>query len=451
MIRKSTLFVLLAAIVLGAAVYYFDWRRSQKENEKPAATEKLAYTIQPQDVNSLTIKHPGNSTEPALHFEKHNGNWQVTQPIETPADQSSLEGIVDSLSSARIAQNEPGTPDRLKVFGLDPPAISIEFQLQNGAKHTLVLGNKDFTGISAYAIVDAAKEVALLPESLLVSTSKTLQDLRDRNVLHIASGEIVSFDLKNASGQLSAKKEKDEWKFTKPTDVRGDASSIDGLLSTIASAKMTAVSSETPDNSGKYALASPAISFTAVDGHGKTSTLTVGKKEGGQYFARDTSRPTIFRIDQDVYKKLAQNLDDFRDKKLVHFDPAAIHQVEIHNASSSMICTRKSDTEWVVNAPADQKGKSADIAKLFTPLEQALAEQIFDPPPADLRAKLAQPAFEATLTDKSGKKLSVQISGEAGGFVYARTSESPAIYKLNKQILSDLNFSNMGIGALTIN
>jgi hypothetical protein len=157
MIRKSTLLVLLAAIVLGAAVYFFDWRRSQKESEKPAVdAEKPAYAIQPQDISSLTIKHPQNSAEPVLRFEKRNGNWQITQPLETQADQSSLEGIVDSLSSARIAQNEPGTPDRLKVFGLDPPAVLIGFQLPNGAKHTLALGNKDFTGISVYAIVDGA-------------------------------------------------------------------------------------------------------------------------------------------------------------------------------------------------------------------------------------------------------------------------------------------------------
>jgi hypothetical protein len=77
------------------------------------------------------------------------------------------------------------------------------------------------------------------------------------------------------------------------------------------------------------------------------------------------------------------------------------------------------------------------------PLEQAVAEEVFDQPSADLRAKLAKPAFEAILTDKSGKKLTVQISGESGGFVYARTSDSPAIYKFNKQILTDLSFSNM--------
>jgi hypothetical protein len=444
MIRKSTLFVLLAAIVLGAVVYYFDWRRSQRESEKPPAdTEKLAYSIQPQDISSLTIKHPANSSEPTLRFEKRNGLWQLTQPIETQAEQASLEGIADSLASARISQTEPGTPDRLKVFGLDPPAVSVEFQLQNGAKHTLALGNKDFTGISAYAIVDSGKDAALLPESLLVSVHKSLEDLRDRNVVHLASGEVVAFDLKNASGQISAKKEKDEWKFTKPTEARGDASSIDGLLASIAAAKMNAVTSESPDNLGKYGLASPAISFTATDSKGKTSTLVVGKKQDGQYFARDTSRPTIFRIDEDFYKKLAQTVGDLRDKKLAHFDPATITHLEIHNASGTFICTRKSDTDWTIDAPADQKGKSPEVSKLFFPLEQAVAEQVFDQPPADLRAKLAKPAFESTMTDKSGKKLTVQISGESGGFVYARTSESPAIYKFKKQILSDLNFSNM--------
>jgi hypothetical protein len=444
MIRKSTLVVLLAAIALGAAVYYFDWRRSQKENEKPSAdAEKLAYSIQPQEVSSLTITHPGNSSGSVLHFEKRGGIWQVTQPIETQADQFSLEGIVNSLASSRIAQTEPGTPDRLKMFGLDPPTVAIEFQIQNGAKHTLALGNKDFTGISVYAIVDQAKDVALLPESLLLSANKPLQDLRDRNVLPIVSGEIVSFDLKNPSGQISATKEKDGWNFKRPAEFRGDQGNIDAFLGALGSAKMAAIASESPDNLAKYGLASPAISFTAADGKGKTSTLIVGKKEDSRYFARDASRPTIFRIDEELYKKLAQNSGDLRDKKLVHFDPAAIHQVELHNASGTFVCTRKSEAEWTVDAPPDQKGKPAEISKLFTPLEQAVAEQIFDQPSADLRAKLAKPVFQAILTEKSGKGLSVQISGESGGFVYARTSESPAIYKLNKQILSDLSFSNM--------
>jgi len=155
MIKKTTLFVLLGAILLGAAVYYFDWRRSQKEIEKPPAdTEKLAYSIQPQDVTSLVLSRPANPSEPELRIEKRNGVWQVLLPIETQADGPSLEGIVSGLAGARISQTEPGTPDRLKVYGLDPPAVLIEFQLQSGSKHTLLMGNKDFTQTLAYSIVD---------------------------------------------------------------------------------------------------------------------------------------------------------------------------------------------------------------------------------------------------------------------------------------------------------
>lgn len=61
-------------------------------------------------------------------------------------------------------------------------------------------------------------------------------------------------------------------------------------------------------------------------------------------------------------------------------------------------------------------------------------------PPPDIRAILAKPELQLVLTDKAGKKVTVEISKESNVFVYARTSESPAVYKLNKQILTDLNF-----------
>ena len=441
MIKKTTLFLLLGAIVLGAAVYYFDWRRSQKESEKPAVdATKLAFSIQPQDVISLAIKHPANPAEPALQFDKRDGAWQMTQPIVTVTDQASLDGIIDGLSSARVAQTEPGAPDRLKVYGLDPPAISLEFQVRGGTKHSVALGKKDFSGISVYSIVDGAKDVALLPESLLISSSKSVQDLRDRSVLHVAGDRVVSFDLKNSSGQLSAKKEKDQWEFTKPAGSRGDAGNISALLTSLGTAKWTTPASESADSPAKYGLANPSITFTSVDDKGKNATLTVGKKDGNQYFARDASRATIFLIGEDLYKKLSDNYDDLRDKKLAHFDSAAISHVEIHNANGTIVCTRKSEFEWTIDEPADQKGKPAEISKLFTTLEQASAEQIFDQPAPDIRAILAKPEFQTTLTDKSGKKLTFEISKESKDFVYARTSDSSAIYKLNKQVLTDLNF-----------
>jgi hypothetical protein len=457
MIKKSTLVILLAALILGAAAYYFDWKRGQKDAENGAAdTTKPAFTLHTEadDFSSLLISYPADPKSQAIHFEKQNGAWQITQPLQTGADDPSLQGIVQQLASARVAQTEPGTPDRLKVFGLDPPDVVLDFQMKSGAKHSLRLGKKDFTGVSVYAIVDNAKDVVLLPESLLVSADKPLQDLRDHSVLHLTANAANSFDLKNASGELAAAKDRDAWKFTEPASVPGDADAINSLLSAVANARMTTIASETPDHLASYGLANPAISFTVSDSKGKTATLAVGKKEGDEYFARDTARPTIFRINQDLYKKLAENFSGLRDKKLAHFDPANITHAEIRNASGTILCSRKNDADWTCDA-TDQKddkskqdaqqkdnqpAKPASLDRLFNPLQQATAEEVLDRPTAALLGNLAKPAFAAILTDKNGKILKVELSKESGGFVYARTSEAPTIYKLKAQTLTDLTF-----------
>jgi Domain of unknown function (DUF4340) len=441
MIKKSTQIVLLLAILGAGAVYYLDWQRGQKEAEKETMdTSKPAFTVQAQDISWLRISYPADPKSQSIQLEKQNGAWEITSPIKTGADETSIEGIVEQLATARVSQTEPGAPDRLKAYGLDTPAVVLDFQLQNGTKHSLQLGKKDFTGVSVYAIADNAKDVALLPYSFLGSVDKPLEDLRDRAVLHIASEEVTSFDLKNSLGEIAASKTKNGWEFSKPASTAGDEDAITSLLTTLANAKLVTVASETADKLGSYGLMSPAITFTASDARGKSATLLVGKKDGDEYFARDVARPTIFRIHRDLYEKLAENYNDLRDKKIVQVDPPSITHFEIHNANGTMACTRKNETDWTFDAPADVKGKSANAERLFSPLQLARAQEIFDHPTGDLTAKLAKPAFEAILTDKSGKKITVQISKEFGGFVYVRSSEGPAVYQLKAQTLTDLNF-----------
>src|SRR5450631_4192736 len=163
--KKSTLFIVLAAILIGAAAYYFDWKRGEKEAAKKTEdTTKLVFDTQPDDIQSLTISYPADPKSQSVTFEKRDGGWQIIQPLQTGSDASAVDGIVQGLASARIEQTEPGAPDRLKVYGLDPPAVELTFQSKNGAKHSVQLGKKDFSGTSVYSVVDHGKDVALIPE-----------------------------------------------------------------------------------------------------------------------------------------------------------------------------------------------------------------------------------------------------------------------------------------------
>jgi len=451
MIKKTTLLVLLLAVGLGAVVYYFDWRRSNEE--KPAKdTSKPAFSVSAADISSFTLSHPIAPSDPSIRVEKRDGAWQIVQPVETGADQSTAQGIVDQLGSARIEQTEPGDADRRKAYGLDPAKVLVEFQLANGAKHTLLIGNTDFTGNSVYAIVDGGPSVALLPQSLFLSAGKPLDDLRDRAVLHVDSAEAASFSLKNSSGEMAASKEKDDWSFTKPVATRAASGSVDTLLSAVANAKMVSVASEKPQDLDKYGLASPAITFSAATGKGTPATLLVGKKDGAAYFARDTSRPTIFRITEELYKQLSGKFDELRDKKLVHMDTADMQRLEIHDANGTIIVSRKKDSpeEWSFEAPEDQKGKSASAWKILDSFGDLKPEEVIDHPASGLTAQLANPAISAVITDKAGTELKIRIAKPAGNFVYAQASDSPSLYKLKKNVFEELNVKPIDLVSLPV-
>jgi hypothetical protein len=441
MIKKTTLLLLCCAVVLGAGAYYFDWKRGQQE-KSPEDALKPAYSFHAADVVSIAIAHPSSVGEPDIHLEKRGGVWQIVGPIETLADQSTINGILDQIAAAEITQTEPNTADRRKAYGLDPPRVLARWQLQNGAKHTLFLGDKDFAGDSVYAIVDGGQNVSLLPDLIATGLAKGVDGLRDRAVLHIDSAQVASLSLKNASGDLTLTKEKGEWMFTKPSPARANTDAVNSLTQAVGTANWTAVANEGPENLASYGLASPAITLTALDSTGAKSILIVGKKEGKAYFARDLSRPVVFSMDEDLHAKLSEGLDDLRDKSVVHAIAADIEQIQTRTANGLIVLSRKKDNpdEWVFEAPGDQKGKSAAGDKILDSITALQAEQVIDHPAANMLAQLASPAMSALLTDKNGEALTIRFSKPSGDFVYAQTSDGPSLYKLKKQLVDNLNF-----------
>ncbi|MGH9561531.1 MAG: DUF4340 domain-containing protein, partial [Terracidiphilus sp.] len=266
MIKKSTLIVLLCAIVAASGVYYLQWHKS-KQPAAPADTAKPAFTVKAADIVSFSISHPAQKGQPAIDFEKQKGAWQIVQPVDTLADQPTAEGLVDQLAESRSTETEAVTPDRRKEFGLDPPEASVEFRTSGGQKHTLLLGNKDFSGDDVYAIVDDQPKVSLLPLSLLTTADKSLKDFRDMNVLHLDVEDVSSLNLKNSSGDLAVardSKDSTQWNFTKPEKAPADPDVVDAMLNAVSSARISQIVSERPDNLARYGLANPAITFTAV-------------------------------------------------------------------------------------------------------------------------------------------------------------------------------------------
>jgi hypothetical protein len=146
-------------------------------------------------------------------------------------------------------------------------------------------------------------------------------------------------------------------------------------------------------------------------------------------------------VDADLYKKLGQTYADLRDKKVALFDQQQIVRIELQNANGTVVLIHKEGAEdaWTFDSPPDQKGKPATGWKVLSPMDALTADEVLDHPPGNITAMFAKPAVQVILTDTKGKTLSLQISKASGEFAYARTSANPAVYKLKKQALQDLN------------
>jgi len=431
--KKSTLLVVVVAIALGAFVYFYDSKHSVAPPTDEASW-KPAFAVNADQITGLTLVSGTGKTV----FAKQGNSWQITQPVPTRADQASINGIVNDLSSAKIRRSFAPT-DSLSKYGLVQPAVTINFQQKGGVEHTIRLGDKDFSGNVVYALIDASKNVDLLPVSLLDETGKPLSQLRDRSLLELKNGEITGITIDDPNGTIAVTKKSSTWEIAKPEEVSADSSAVDSLASALSTDKFTDVVSESPEDLAKYGLTHPSMSVTAAT-KGQEFHLLVGEKNGDSYYARDSARPMIFDISSIVYDALNKKFFDLRDKSILHFDPANVANVEIHNANGIIQCAQGKDDQWTILQPAADKGKAIQSWKILDPLQNARAKQIYDTPSRAILAHVAKPAIEMILTDKSGKKTTIDISAAVGDSVYVRTTAGPQVYELNTQILKDLGF-----------
>src|ERR1700733_293970 len=449
--KKTTVIIVLVAAALAAFVYFYDLKHTKPgstadDSDAGASTPtedttKPVVSFAPSDVTAMTIERAGA----AVTLEKRADAYYMTQPYETRADQSGAGAIAGELASVRVSRTIPATAEQLATFGLTKPDVEIDFTLKNGTKHKMKFGSKDFSGTNVYAVVDDAKDVSILPDTILNSSNKPANDFRDQSVLSFQANDATSFDLKNEAGEIEAAKQDSTWKIEKPRATTADGTAVSSFLDTLATAQVASFVDDAAPNAAKYGFSKPAVTFRVELGAGKSVELEVGKKDGENYFARQTSQPFIFRIKETLYKTLGQKLLDFRDKQLVHVSEDNVVRVDIQDAGVTEACVKDSNGEWSASQPAGAKTKATNCGSLWGSLRDARATNILDTPGGAINAQLAKPVIEATLTDKAGQKTEVRISAASGKSVYARSGDGPEIFELDKQILTYLNPANNSV------
>lgn len=430
--KRNTLILLVLAAVVGAAVYFLEIKSGKPRDEKPEES-KPAFTFKKEDIASISITRAGQT----VAVEDKDGKWAITQPLAAQANQSTVESMVSSITSAKIERSISPSADEMKTFGLEEPAVTIEIKLKSGETQTIKLGAKDFSGLSAYAQFGDSKDVALVPAAVLTNSDKSLGDLRDKAILGMSQFDIKSISITNEHGPLSLAKDGGEWVIKKPFEAGTATTEINAFLNEITSGQADEFVSEKPDDLSKYGLDNPKITFTAQLNDGSEKTLTVGVKDEIHY-AKSSTRPEIIKISSSFYDKLNIKASELRNKDMFKLDRDNLTKIEIKNPNLKLVAEKNGD-KWTIKEPADKKDKDAPQAKIINPFDTK-AEEIVDSPSADVKAKVAKPVVEATLTYKDGKAIEVKISSGDAENAYVTVKGQSTVFKVRKKMLDDLSF-----------
>jgi len=439
--KKSTLVVLLLAAALAGYVYYSEFRHPKLPVAEDAPVP--LYAISSDEITSIRVTSPGANAPVTL--ERHPDGWVLTSPVETRADRSAAESLAGDLARAASSRRMSTDPARMKEFGLDPAAVSVEFRLKNGQAKGLDLGAKDFSEMSVYAQPRGSKDVVLLPVSLLTDTARPVSELRDRAVLELSSWSLTELDFRTAKSRFRLEKKGEYWNLTEPRELPADAEAAAGFSASLSSARFSEVAEEQlkeASAAARYGLAAPQVTVHVRNEQGAEASLLIGKKDDTKYFARDAARSMVFHVDDPLVKKfLDACLDSLRDKHVLRAKADDFSQLTVRSDKGTMSATRSADGKWLVQDPEDRKGKEMSVWRVFEPLTATPATQVLDQPGAPTLAKLAKPAVEIILTDAKGAATTVVVSAKDGDTIYARSSRSPAVFKLNATALSQLEFT----------
>jgi hypothetical protein len=295
--------LIIAVIVLAALGGFLYWSQHRKppfESAVPSNGSPVILKVDPSAAAQLVIKQKGS--DPVM-VNKVEGKWQITGPKPYLADQAAVFGVLSTLSALsadRVVEEKAA--DR-KQYGLEEPAVEVD-----AGMHQLMLGDDTPAGGDVYAAVAGDPRVFTVSSYTKASLAKSLNDLRDKNLLTLNGDQVSRVELIEKGQDLEFDRTKDGWQILKPTASPADAGAVNDLVRSLTSAKMDLNAVGTG-----FAQGTP-VGMAKLTGDSGVQTIEV-RKNKDDYYAKSSTTAETYKIDSSIGQAFDKKIDDFQPKK----------------------------------------------------------------------------------------------------------------------------------------
>jgi len=312
---RTALIYLAVLVVLAGYFYYFEVVRRNALTEEKEGALRL-FQVEKAKITSLQLDQ-GEGKPITLNKE---GQWQIIEPIDSPADEFAVGSLLTSLESLKMEREVEAEAQDLQPYGLGNPRLHLSF-LANGTRHHLRVGNKAVVADQYYASGDQANRVVLIAASREQGLNKNIFDLRSKEFFSLKSDEIDRVEIERAEVKLAlAKVTKDNWQVSAFPEVSIKNSKVESLISRLIWLRAKRFLDNEKGDLAQLGFKPPRIRISLASKE-KSQTLLLGnsKKEEGIY-AKGGELPGVALVDEKLLEQLPVNLNDLEDRTLLAFD-----------------------------------------------------------------------------------------------------------------------------------
>src|SRR5207245_6257075 len=125
-----------------------DGRRARKTAHLLAASQGA--------LTGIDLGYPDREIE----LKKGDQGWRLVKPVDAPADDTAVKGLVNTLADAEVQRTLDEAPQDPAAFGLDKPSPLVKLSVKSGAEPPPIAVGKN-TAIGAKSYVRKGDEPKL--------------------------------------------------------------------------------------------------------------------------------------------------------------------------------------------------------------------------------------------------------------------------------------------------
>lgn len=260
----------------------------------------------------------------------HDETWQLVEPVVDRADPDAVRSLLNRLENGKVTafvaetvvQSGEAGAKALEAYGLDP-ARTLEVSLLIGdarAEKRLRIGSMTSAG-EYYARDMSAPQVFRVDSLLVRDLDKSLEDLRDHEVLRFNRSAVTQVELSRPGAQAIVVEQDTAgvWSVTAPTQLAARSWEVDGLLTDLESLEAAGFASSSDP---AYQDAEFVLEYALSGSDGELARVRFLGNEGGGVFATTAAGSTVYRIEPVDFDNVDLDLDDLAEVAAAEPDTA---------------------------------------------------------------------------------------------------------------------------------